>query len=103
MPKKTKKQPIPVHPELIAFDLRIKQAEQRIQDSENEIAQIGQERDKAVVKLLNEKLGTTYESDDITEGYWECPTSPTAKCVYDEAEDGCHDNCLFCGDPEERK
>lgn len=35
--------------------------------------------------------------------YWECPSSPTAHCVYNEAEDAIHDFCLFCDDPEERK
>ena len=24
-------------------------------------------------------------------------------CVYDDEEDPCHDFCLFCGDPDERK
>lgn len=34
---------------------------------------------------------------------WECSTSPTGYCVYDEKTDPVHDSCLFCKDPEERK
>lgn len=29
--------------------------------------------------------------------------SPTGCCVYDDDADPCHDFCLYCGDPEERK
>ena len=35
--------------------------------------------------------------------FWECKKSPFGRCVYHEIEDKCHDNCLFCGLPEERK
>lgn len=34
---------------------------------------------------------------------WDCPTSPTKKCVYNDELDWCHDECIFCGDPYERK
>lgn len=34
---------------------------------------------------------------------WECSTSPVGYCVYDIVEDPAHDDCLFCGEPEERK
>jgi hypothetical protein len=39
----------------------------------------------------------------LEHGTWDCSTSPTGFCVYDENEDPIHDFCLFCGDPEERK
>ena len=32
-----------------------------------------------------------------------CETSPLEHCVYNDVEDTCHDHCLFCGDPRERK
>ena len=35
-------------------------------------------------------------------GGWECAGSPTGYCVYHDREPR-HDQCLFCGDPEERK
>ncbi len=44
----------------------------------------------------------------IALGHWECkprvgPASPTGYCVYDDWKDTPHDNCLYCGHPEERK
>lgn len=35
--------------------------------------------------------------------FWDCPTSPIKHCVYDLDEDPCEDECLYCGDPRERK
>ena len=40
---------------------------------------------------------------DPIEGSWDCPTSPTKLCWYDEWRDPASDHCLFCGDPHERK
>ena len=34
---------------------------------------------------------------------WKCSTSPIGTCVYDSYKDRAWDNCLFCGDPYERK
>jgi len=34
---------------------------------------------------------------------WDCEQSPFNKCIYDNIQDPCHDHCLICGDPEERK
>jgi hypothetical protein len=36
---------------------------------------------------------------------WDCPDERNAYgfCVYHDEEDPCHDSCLFCGEPEERK
>lgn len=34
---------------------------------------------------------------------WKCDNSPVGYCVYDIIEDPAHDDCLFCGQPEERK
>ena len=36
-------------------------------------------------------------------GVWECRSSPTEHCVYNSGRDPSHDNCMFCGEPEERK
>jgi hypothetical protein len=41
--------------------------------------------------------------DDVTIGDWSCDESPIEVCAYNDAEDPLHDECLFCGDPEERK
>jgi len=34
---------------------------------------------------------------------WDCNKSPVLLCVYDSIEDPAMDQCIFCGDPEERK
>ena len=36
-------------------------------------------------------------------GTWDCPKSPCGLCCYDHYKDPVHDNCIFCGQPEERK
>jgi len=35
--------------------------------------------------------------------YWDCPKSPFGWCAYHDYDDSAHDNCVFCGEPEERK
>ena len=35
--------------------------------------------------------------------FWDCPTSPFGLCMYHIIHDPCHDTCVFCGNPEERK
>ncbi len=32
-----------------------------------------------------------------------CPSSPHSYCEYHDSEDPCHDSCVHCGDPYERK
>lgn len=39
----------------------------------------------------------------VSLGGWECPDSPTKYCIYNSVEDPCHDDCIICHDPEERK
>jgi hypothetical protein len=34
---------------------------------------------------------------------WYCPVSPERYCEYDDNEDPCHDDCLHCHQPDERK
>lgn len=57
---------------------------------------------------LNTQLYKYLKSKNITAyrpvmGYQQCPNSEVCFCIYDEAEDPVHDNCLICGQPEERK
>jgi len=35
--------------------------------------------------------------------FWECEGSPTGYCAYDKSKDPAMDQCLFCGNPHERK
>ncbi|MDB4330211.1 hypothetical protein N9948_00590 [bacterium] len=39
---------------------------------------------------------------DIFEGSWDCEKSHTKKCHFNIKKDSACDNCLFCGEPEER-
>jgi len=36
-------------------------------------------------------------------GHWKCEESPSGTCVYDYIQDPLNDECLICGEPEERK
>ncbi len=37
-------------------------------------------------------------------GHWDCPDSPIGRCFYDHMTDpGYLDQCLVCGNPDERK
>jgi biotin synthase-like enzyme len=36
-------------------------------------------------------------------GTWDCPNSPIKTCVYDIEKDPCEDDCIYCGQPDERK
>ena len=40
--------------------------------------------------------------EDLAFGHHECVTSPTVACVYDNAEDPRHDDCLYCHQPRDR-
>lgn len=40
---------------------------------------------------------------DLELGHWACEKSPTARCFYNNREDGALDHCLVCGGPDERK
>jgi len=35
--------------------------------------------------------------------FWECEKNPFGWCMYDVDEDPVMDNCIFCGEPYERK
>lgn len=36
-------------------------------------------------------------------GSWECEASKIGVCAYNYATDPAHDDCIYCGYPEERK
>ena len=50
--------------------------------------------------LLNEE---PLDPRDFVFGDWECADSPTGQCIYDIEGYNSFDECIFCGDPEERK
>jgi len=47
--------------------------------------------------------GATRQVRSPIEGSWECAKSLTKVCWYDDHQDTAWDNCLFCGEPHERK
>ncbi len=57
------------------------------------------------IKIYNEveKHYPLFNSCWHVVGYWSCDKSPFGLCLYYHFEDKTHDNCLFCGHPEERK
>jgi len=55
-----------------------------------------------LMRYAANKLGLP-EGVVLVEGPYKCIKSPTLSCLYDHDEDRCHDECLVCGEPEERK
>lgn len=56
---------------------------------------------REIREVISKRLDLTHTALHL--GAYECPTSPTGHCVYDDMEDHMHDHCLFCHDPSERK
>ncbi len=60
--------------------------------------------ENALLEVASEALG---RGQDGCEGgdVWECEDekNPIGMCVYDGYQDPCWDECLFCGEPYERK
>lgn len=54
-------------------------------------------------KMVADASPVVVMTDDVVIGSWECEKSPIHVCAYDGADDPCHDSCLFCKYPEERK
>jgi len=88
--------------------------EKRITDSElfdlaRSLAPIEAERNSLLMKIgfrLSDILHSGEHGGKYTvlgSHIWECKTSPIAVCIYDHVSDRGHDQCLFCGGPEERK
>jgi hypothetical protein len=98
MGKRTKKPPIAlnINPQIEELDREIEELEERVHIA-------SEKRGKVLVSCVNKVLSTKYHQDQLAEGVHECSTSPSGTCVYDHERDLRWDNCLFCGDPYERK
>lgn len=66
------------------------------------MAMADQEHSKAKNALCS-ALAKIHGVRRVDLGFWECPDSPRGMCYYDDFEDPCHDSCLVCGQPAERK
>jgi len=106
MPKRKSKYFVLPDPALGAIELEIL-------DLDDKISHLKWKYEKLAIALINKALGegNKYTQDQLVHGPWECPPefsgpiikSPTGRCVYDDRNDPCHDECLFCGEPRERK
>jgi len=56
-----------------------------------------------LTKALAEVLHMDPHHLEGVSGGWNCLESPIGCCLYNDAEDPAHDDCLFCHEPEERK
>lgn len=61
------------------------------------------EDDLEHIQNLVLKANGYHPYDIVVTENWDCTKSPVGKCIYNQFEDPCHDHCLVCGDPEERK
>jgi hypothetical protein len=61
---------------------------------------ITEEEAKSEINLQNYKDNMP---DNHSIGSWDCTHSPIGTCVYDYVADPCEDDCIYCGQPDERK
>lgn len=47
--------------------------------------------------------GAVVQRGGMVRGSHHCPWSPDRRCYHDDDKDPNHDDCVFCGHPEERK
>ena len=81
-----------------------------------------EQRTKEILKEINDSIEELHndagdilndfmESDSRWEGsiwyaidyFWGCSESPFGWCAYHKINDGAHDRCIFCHQPQERK
>jgi hypothetical protein len=74
----------------------------RAQESAKEAQARYESAHQALMRYAATKLGLP-EDIVLVQGPHECIKSPTRSCLYNHEEDRCHDECLVCGCPEERK
>ena len=68
---------------------------------EDELARKQDELFEMRIKIIAEFFGA--DTGHIEIGSWECKDSPIGICFYDGMEDPALDDCLVCGNPDERK
>ena len=68
------------------------------------LARIQREAGSTISGILNEVVPEKYTHICKLGPYgWQCEDSPVGLCVYDSINDPASDQCIFCGDPDERK
>lgn len=88
---------------------KIERLRKRAQKLREELSSLEDTIEVLQQKLVEETIKVP--DCDLLFGTWDCPDSPTGKCVYDLNQDHKNpdhdtmgeDECLFCGEPDERK
>ena len=70
----------------------------RIAEIKKQIQDLQFEMDEILDKYLGEDEGQFHKV-----GYWDCDSSPIGVCVYHKLKDQASDQCIYCGEPHERK
>ncbi len=83
--------------EVVKIEKQITQLQQLKTPFYNEMADIR----LAQLKVFAEDNG--HDFDELAVGTWDCQDSPTGACIYNNEYDPMWDECLVCGDPDERK
>lgn len=90
----------PLPPELAVFEEELQKCRGEFQRAERALQDVERRRQDAAIDLVRKTVGP--DVDVWVGSYW-CAESPILVCAYDDQHDRCHDLCLFCGEPEERK
>lgn len=84
---------------------RLKELESIRNTFDEALGKVEQQIEAEKIGLVQESLRGHQLIDDyhLAFGYChECPKSPTGHCVYNDAVDICHDDCIYCDLPEDR-
>jgi hypothetical protein len=90
---------VTVDEKVIFTDLLKDNLEGFIKECDDAIEEIEYQKRK-IIKNVFPEFDWTYQ---LTSWHWKCEESPANMCIYDLVEDRARDNCIFCGQPEERK
>lgn len=86
---------------LIRDEIR-KDKKERIMDLHKGITTLEGEI-KSIICPHVEEGGDLWFVDYVCMPTWDCKESPVGWCVYNKYKDPALDNCIFCGEPYERK
>ena len=57
-----------------------------------------------ISQILDEVIPSEHQCfTKLGDTIWDCKSSPFLFCAYNVVEDPAKDQCIFCGEPEERK
>lgn len=79
-------------------DINKERDTKRIEEIRHEIAELQLEREIILDRYLGEGAGMEHKV-----GIWDCEKSPVGVCVYHRHNDPHSEQCIYCGQPQERK